>query len=773
MIFLFIIALIGFAIACPGITIFLFWFFTRPLVIGAIIIFVLISVISICVTENRHEEKSASDDVAPQEKGDWYIHYLSQPQEEQDENDVAGLHNENISLDNPPDIYRDKKTWHIQTLSEQRAKNKKNDREANMALFSWFKYDKEGYDKNGFDREGYNRSGYDKDGYNREGFNQDGFDYYGYDKYGFDKDGYNDEGYNRLGFDVNGFSKSGFDKEGYDQAGYNRQGFDRHGYDKEGYSPTGYDANCYNRQGYTRDGFGRDGYNLEGYNRLGFDANGFNKLGFDKNGFDHDGYNAEGYNAEGYNKLGFDSDGYDKSGFDKEGYDRNGFSSYGFDRYGYDRDGYDKSGFNAEGYNRVGFNRCGYDRDGYDKSGFNAEGYNRVGFDKYGYDRDGYDKSGFNAEGYNRVGFDANGFDRSGFNKEGYDRSGFNRQGFNKEGYDREGFNDQGFDKDGYDKNGCDLNGFDRLGRASCPECHGKIPKRQYKFCPECGCPIIYVKRSEKGRCQENAAVAPEIKQAEISTKKESIASLCSILREVKQTEIPTEKEDLLGIFSEYERLIILDTETSGLDADRHQIIELAFVELKRDECFQTVRTYDKFIKLYNEGQKLDAKIVELTGITSEMLEENGITRTEAIEEISEIFSAGKTLVFAYNAQFDIHFLANFLKGSDGEKCIKAWDYLDVLTVYKDRRPYPHKLRNAISAYHLENEVANTHRAIDDVQATLAILKAMIQEKPDVFRYVNLFGYNPKWGISGRRIEKIRYVAQPYNQRKKLYEVGI
>ena len=94
MIFLFIIALIGFAIACPGITIFLFWLFTRPLVIGAIIIFVLISVISICVTENRHEEKSASDDVAPQEKGDWYIHYLSQPQEEQDENDEGELHKE-------------------------------------------------------------------------------------------------------------------------------------------------------------------------------------------------------------------------------------------------------------------------------------------------------------------------------------------------------------------------------------------------------------------------------------------------------------------------------------------------------------------------------------------------------------------------------------------------------------------------------------------------------------------------------------------------------
>ena len=91
---LFIIAIIGFLIACPGIAFALFWLFTCPYVIGAIVAFVVISVIVICATESRHEEKSASDDVLPQEKGDWYIHYLSQPQEEQDENDEGELHKE-------------------------------------------------------------------------------------------------------------------------------------------------------------------------------------------------------------------------------------------------------------------------------------------------------------------------------------------------------------------------------------------------------------------------------------------------------------------------------------------------------------------------------------------------------------------------------------------------------------------------------------------------------------------------------------------------------
>ena len=77
MIVLFIIALIGFAIACPGITFFLLWFFTRPLVIGAIVVFVIISVIAICAAENKEETKNTSLNKPPNklyiEKEDWYI----------------------------------------------------------------------------------------------------------------------------------------------------------------------------------------------------------------------------------------------------------------------------------------------------------------------------------------------------------------------------------------------------------------------------------------------------------------------------------------------------------------------------------------------------------------------------------------------------------------------------------------------------------------------------------------------------------------------------
>lgn len=469
MIVLFIIALIGFAIACPGITFFLLWFFTRPLVIGAIVVFVIISVIAICAAENKEETK-------------------------------------NTSLNKPPNkLYIEKEDWYIRSLCERPEKNKKDNREANMALFSWFKYGKDGYDKDGFDKDGYNRSGYDKDGYDREGFNQAGFDVNGYDKNGFNRDGYDKDGYSRTGYDTNGYNRQGytrdgFDKEGYDQegynragydrAGYNRQGFDRNGYDKEGYSPTGYDTNGYNRQGYNRDGFGRDGYNREGYNRLGYDVNGFDRLGFDKDGFGRDGYDAKGYNAEGYNRFGFDSDGYNESGFDKCGYD--------------------KGGYNAKGYNVEGYDRLGYDVNGFDRLGFDKEGYDRAGYNRKGFDRQGYDAEGYNSDGYDKSGYDRNGYDRTGYNRQGVDKKGCNKRS---------------------DEKALDCMGY------ICPMCDTPVDRAD-RACHKCGCPIGFIKNFQANKKRDTFESKPvQIESSIVGREENSNPSYHT--REERKTNLP------------------------------------------------------------------------------------------------------------------------------------------------------------------------------------------------------------------------------------------
>ena len=89
--------------------------------------------------------------------------------------------------------------------------------------------------------------------------------------------------------------------------------------------------------------------------------------------------------------------------------------------------------------------------------------------------------------------------------------------------------------------------------------------------------------------------------------------------------------------------------------------------------------------------------------------------------------------------------------------------------MYKDRRSYPHKLCNAIEAYGLGDQVVNSHRAVDDVIATVAVMVEMEKERDDLHNYVNLFGYNPKYGIDGKAIGSVTYKPQGYHETGPLY----
>ena len=46
----------------------------------------------------------------------------------------------------------------------------------------------------------------------------------------------------------------------------------------------------------------------------------------------------------------------------------------------------------------------------------------------------------------------------------------------------------------------------------------------------------------------------------------------------------------------------------------------------------------------------------------------------------------------------------------------------------------------------------------------------MEQEEQDLERYVNLFGYNPRFGLPKPTIHSVQYLPQGYNRTGKLYE---
>ena len=224
------------------------------------------------------------------------------------------------------------------------------------------------------------------------------------------------------------------------------------------------------------------------------------------------------------------------------------------------------------------------------------------------------------------------------------------------------------------------------------------------------------------------------------------------------------------SLFSKYDRLVLFDTETTGLQYARDEIIEFAAVVVERvNGVPKVVQEYDELIAL-TPGGFVPPKIEQLTGITTQDLREKGLPKTRVARDIAEMIR-GNTLLLAYNAHFDLSFLFYFLLRHGDATILKGKDKLDLFTVYKDRKPFPHKLCNAIEAYGLTGKVVNSHRAVDDVLATVAVMGEMEKERDDLMRYVNLFGYNPKYGIDGKPIGSVTYKPQPYDPKKPLYEM--
>jgi len=220
-------------------------------------------------------------------------------------------------------------------------------------------------------------------------------------------------------------------------------------------------------------------------------------------------------------------------------------------------------------------------------------------------------------------------------------------------------------------------------------------------------------------------------------------------------------------LWSRFDRIIVFDTETTGINFETDRIIELGAVALTQQG---ELDHFNALIRL-PEGMTLPKEIVNLTGITDLELASFGLSEEAAAQGFCHLLEgAHRPLLVAYNAQFDLNFMYWFLKKCGRAQILRLPRFLDALTVYRDRRDYPHKLANAIDAYGLGEEAVNSHRAVDDARATVRLLEKMAQEYDDLHRYIDLFGTHPKYGLSGKKISSVTYKPQPYQRTIPLYE---
>lgn len=145
---------------------------------------------------------------------------------------------------------------------------------------------------------------------------------------------------------------------------------------------------------------------------------------------------------------------------------------------------------------------------------------------------------------------------------------------------------------------------------------------------------------------------------------------------------------------------VVVDVETTGLDYRWDDIIEIAALKV-RDGVIA-----EKYEQLVSIGYSVPAYITELTGITSEMLD-NAPDISEAIAAF-DLF-IGNDIIIGHNINFDMHFLMESYRKNLGKELPNV--YVDTLRIA--RRVFsdlPHHRLSDI-AEHLGHDYEGAHRA--------------------------------------------------------------
>jgi len=160
--------------------------------------------------------------------------------------------------------------------------------------------------------------------------------------------------------------------------------------------------------------------------------------------------------------------------------------------------------------------------------------------------------------------------------------------------------------------------------------------------------------------------------------------------------------------------LVIFDTETTGLDTDLDRIIEFGAVKTVGG------KVVDEFRSLVHTDIELTQNIVNLTGITQEMLQGQ-----PAIEQVLPNFLQfiKGSIIVAHNAEFDM----GMLKSAAGRLCYEL-NCPAFCTVKLTRRVLPGlpKYNLDTLAEHFKLSFEARHRAVGDVKVLNGIIHEIL-----------------------------------------------
>jgi DNA polymerase III epsilon subunit family exonuclease len=173
---------------------------------------------------------------------------------------------------------------------------------------------------------------------------------------------------------------------------------------------------------------------------------------------------------------------------------------------------------------------------------------------------------------------------------------------------------------------------------------------------------------------------------------------------------------------SPLDRFVVLDIETTGLQASRQRIIEVAVATFERGV------QQSLWESLCNPGRRVPAYVAKLTGIDDTMLDE-APRFADIAEAILELLAGA--VVIGHNVEFDLAFLNEELKRSDRAPVVN--ERLDTLTLASRLIPSLRKptLRAAADHLGIASRPGREHRAGFDASLTGHVALALLSQARD------------------------------------------
>ena len=166
---------------------------------------------------------------------------------------------------------------------------------------------------------------------------------------------------------------------------------------------------------------------------------------------------------------------------------------------------------------------------------------------------------------------------------------------------------------------------------------------------------------------------------------------------------------------------VILDTETTGLFADKDRVVEIACIELSNH-----IPTKNIFHTFINPETKVSADAFSVHGYSDEFLS-NKPKFKEIVKNFLDFIKDKKLVI--HNADFDLGFLNNELKRLNVKPILKS-DVVDTLQIARSKFPGVGNSLDALCRrYKINVEAREKHSALVDCHLLSKVYIELIDKK--------------------------------------------